>query len=201
MNSKHSTTFDIETELIREVAAGNQLAFKKVYERYKSKIYTLAISVLRNKEDSEDVLVEVFASLWNNKEKLVRVENLDAFIYTVTRNRALNLFKKRQKLAQNELLLTQDDVFEDMVESAEADLEFKEIQALLLSITSQLPPQQREIFNLIKLQGYKRKEIAEKLNLSENTVRNHLNAAIKAVKKEFEKNHPDLFGLLLWFLL
>ncbi len=201
MISDNLSVSDFEVELIRKIASGDDKAFKKLYDRYRSKIYSLAVSILKNTEDSEDIVVEVFTSIWNNRVSLPEVSNLDAFVYTVTKNKSLNLFKKRHIRHKNKQQLVEENFFEHIVEASETTLYFKETQNIIISLVSKLPHQQKQVFDLAKLQGYKRKEIAKELNLSENTVRNHLNAAIKALKKDFETRYPHLFSILLWIIL
>lgn len=190
---KQSTKFD----LYKKINADSE-PFKALFELYKGKVYNLALSILKNKEDSEDVLVEVFASLHLIQDKFDEIDNLDAYIFTVTKHKSFNALKKKKSHFEKFKSFEKEDMLNYLHNSIEVDLHFKETNAIIISIIDKLPKQQKVIFELIKLQGFKRKDVAEQLNLSENTIRNHLNAAMKIVKDEFSRKYTLFLPILFW---
>ena len=91
-----------------------------------------------------------------------------------------------------------DDIDENPVEEL---LLAKENRELLTAVISQLPPQQQLVFRLCKQEGLSREEVADKLNISPNTVKNHLSAAIAFIREYFKKNASALIWAMIWINL
>jgi RNA polymerase sigma-70 factor (family 1) len=183
---------DNESGLLRRVAEDDQFAFRSLFDHYRDLIYSIAYKVLKDEALAEDTVQEVFVKLWLNKKTLPQIQNLRAYINTVTRNYLYN-YLKRLALAEKYLRKSAKQV-DKPVHSEALKVEFNELRNHLDRIVRSLPPQQRKVYMLGKEEGLKYEEIADRLQISKETVKTHMSEALKTIKREFvQYNH--LIGL------
>lgn len=187
-----------DKQLLLKIAAGDEPAFNELYNRFRHKVYTLAHSILKEDADAEDVLVSIFARFWDDRNKAVEITNINAYLYTMTKNMALNMLKQQKNIEKH--IVNYASTQELQCNYTEHAIAFKETENFLLQILNTLPPQQRRIFELAKLEGHSRKEIADLLHISENTVRNHLLAATNTLKDQFLNKKLHFLTFLVWYL-
>lgn len=167
--------------------------FHLVYERFRERVYAYTLSVCRMQHLAEEATQEVFMQIWIHRETLAFVENMDKFIFTIAFRKSLNLLRKA---AYNTLLLNElqkssaapgENEDEKMIE-----VEYKDLfqQAL-----NHLSPQKRIVFQLSKQNGLNYHEIAEKLNLSPNTIRNHMVEALRIVRAFLRNNQTSMLPI------
>lgn len=187
-----------ERELLTRISAGDELAFRKLFDAYKDVIYSAAYKWTQSDELSKDILQDIFIKLWVKKESLSTVENLKAYLLITTRNHVFNAFKK---IARSEAFMLEMYKENKTETNTAADfLMFKETGLLLKKAMDQLPPQQRKVFTLGKLEGYKLKEIAVQMSISVVTVNKHMALATKAVKEFLIKNGKLNSLLIAWLI-
>lgn len=187
-----------ERELLTRIAVGDELAFRELFDTYRDIIYCAAYKWTKSEEMSKDILQDIFVKLWLKKESLPSVENLKAYLLVVTRNHVFNAFKK---ISRSEMLVT--EIYKEHKgesNTAAEQLVYKETGMLLQKALEQLPPQQRRVFTMGKLEGYKLQEIALQMSISIVTVNKHMALAIKSVKDYLVKNEK-LKVLILAILL
>lgn len=167
-----------------------------MYERYKNVLYGIALSYLKDKDISNDLIQDLFLTLWN-KRQVLEVNDLKAYLFQMTRNRCLDQIKLR-KLTENL------DEVEDVAHhgTPQQELEYKETGKQLQALIQNLSPQCRTVFLLVRFEKLKYKEVAELLNLSEKTVENHMGRALKVLRTGMSKENPPLpFVLYALFIL
>lgn len=185
--------------LLLHLKAGDETAFRLIFERYRSKVYYFLLHILENEADAEEGVQDVFMRVWTSRDRLEAVNNLDAYLFMIARNRALDLLKQKasDKKRKNEWGL--------LAETTGADTEelvnFNESARLIDQALAQLSPQQARIFRMSKEQGMKRQDIAAALNLSENTVKNHLSEAVKSIRDYLGKHGDMVIIAYLWLHL
>lgn len=158
---------------------------------------------VRSAEDADEIVNDSFMVLWEKQEELVLDETIRPFLYTVVRNKSLNLLKKR-KIEITEL----DNGFEvaernpGIIENIQA----KETETRIFELIEQLPPRCKSIFVLSRKEHMSNRQIAELMELSEKTVENQISIAIKFIRaglKESKKNGMPLVifpWLLAWLI-
>lgn len=184
-----------ESKLIDMLIEGRKSAFEQLYYSYSNRVFNLSFFLLKDTGWSEDVVQEVFVKLWENRASLHRNQNIWAYLYVMTRRHALNKLRSvRRSNACFERLWMQFSEPEDSLHNAIAAKELNENIKRLLGL---LPLQQRTVFSLSRLEGFSHQEIAEQLNISRNTVKNHIVQAVKLLKNKIL--HQNLFLLILIF--
>jgi RNA polymerase sigma-70 factor (family 1) len=169
---------DLElTDLLR---AGDASAYTVIYNRYFDELYLHAYNRLRDKEEAQDVIHELFAGLWNKKENLMVKSSLAAYLYTAVRNRILDVISHQQ--VETRYVSSLQNFIEEGYCITDYQIRERQLAVLIEKGISELPPKMREVFELSRKQVMSHKEIAAQLNLSEQTVRKQVNNALKILR-------------------
>lgn len=172
-----------ENDLIVQLNNGNQEAFKQVFDTYYKTICLFIRKYIPDLDQAEDLAQDVFLNIWEKKLQFASISAFRAFLYQSARNKAINILEhqKVKKDYQNKTTLdccTEDFFHTNYIEN--------ETQRLILKALNDLSPRAREIIYM-QLDGMKNHEIAEKLNISVYTVKNHKAAAYKQLRENFQK--------------
>ena len=184
-------------EIIKKLQKGDVLSFDEIYREYNKKIYFFSLSYLKNREDAEGVVQEVFLNLWRKRADMKTQYEIGSYLFTITYNTIRKHFRKlsreRKHLEEyDKTVLTEDD-------STNTGIEYRNIVELAEAAIGQLPARQRNIYHLSR-DGLTSKEIAEKLGISARTVENHLYRAKSYLKKALSDNR--LISLLfIWLFI
>lgn len=186
-----------DRRLVTAIRKDDHHAFDQLFHKYASALHAFLVSILWNEEESEEVVQDVFFKIWKNRKQLDPELSFKSYLYTI----AVNATKKRYRKKVQEEKFKQEVALELNVSSS-SDLSVVEYQDLLNyidTIIEKLPPARREVFILSRKQGLKNPEIAKKLNISEQTVKNQLVSAQKFLRAEAAKDHNELGFLFLLF--
>jgi len=167
-----------EKILVRELKKGNTRAYEQLFFHYYKKLYAFCFRITGSTQESEDLAQEVFISIWNCRENLDETRSFSGFIFKIARNKALNVIK--HELSKQ--------LYAQYVNNEEAgkwnpEIEKSELVRLLTSSISSLTKKTREIFLLSREEGMTYKEIAEKLDITENVVDHEIRKALKSIKE------------------
>ncbi|WP_242457877.1 RNA polymerase sigma factor [Pedobacter sp. BS3] len=187
----------INSDDVGRLRKGDQDAFRLVYDRFYRKVYQFAYAFLKNKEQSEEIVQETFLSLWTSRDKLDETLPIHPYLFTIARRLVLDTFRKgtstQQLRDQLFALLTEYDNHTEEIVFLSDLMRFTE------NAISELPKQQQLIFRLSRFDGLSHEEIAERLNISKNTVKNHLVAALKTLRRHFDY-HGITYLFFVFFL-
>ena len=194
----HITSIPLnEKELLSCVAAGDESAFRKIYDTYRPKIYTYALRLTEHESIADDIIQDVFLKVWVNRHSLINITNFNAWLYAIARNHMADAMKAIAKERTSHKQWGQAiPIGINPVEEAMAD---KENQHLLQQALNQLSPQQRLIYNLTRDAGAKHAEIAGQLNISRNTVKTHLVHALRTIRT-YLQFHSDQVLFIIFIL-
>lgn len=177
-------SFDIK-RCFDKLPSGDVKEFEQLFNAYKKKLFSIALKMLKSTEEAEEVVQEVFLSLWQSRSKLGNVKDPEAYLFTITYN---TVYSHLRKLAKNlqlrsgvALLMPSD------ANSTEEEIVAHETNKMIREAIRNLPIQQRTVYELNKLQGLSYNEIADYMHISNNTVRNHLSVASKTVRIVLKK--------------
>lgn len=182
-----------EIDRLRQIAGGDERAFRKLFDEHWQNIYGVAYMLTKSAPVAEDMVQEIFLKIWMKREQLPEVENFRNYLFIIARNYIFNQLKKKS----TDILFTDQllDYFHDNNETPEKRLLQKEAQHLIQKAIGRLPQQQKLVYQLSREEGLSRNEIAERLGISPNTVRNHLAKALEIIRQSLQ---CDATGLLLW---
>lgn len=175
------------TDLLKLLKKGNIRAFDAIYEKYSKRLYVFVFRYIKQKTDAEEIVQEVFLKIWESREKIDLYSSFDSFLFTIAYNNTISLLRKRvNEKKYLEHLKHKQQVNDN--EGIIAEMHFKEIEKRVKSLLEQLTPRQKEIFYLSREEGLTHEEIAKKLNISANTVKNHLVATLAFLKSGISGN-------------
>lgn len=174
-------------DLLALVTEDNQRAFTLFYHLFYKKVFRFAFYYLKNEDASADVVSEVFFTVWKSRKSLGEIKTIDAYLYVVTKNKALHYLQQHKKYREVTLEEIPLRLEQSTEESAEKQLEEKEIEELISRIVNGLPEKCRMIFLMNRQEGLKTKEIAEALSLSESTVRVQMKIAVDRIVAELKR--------------
>lgn len=176
-----------DSELVERARAGDEDAFGTLVERYMRSAYAVALSVTRRHEDAQDGVQESFLVALQRLEECRNPEKFAGWLMTIVRNRSRNLVRR-------EVLRDTDEVPESArsrMPSPERDLETSDLRQMLEGALGELTEVQRQVVLLHDLEGWKHREIAQRLDLPSGTVRSHLHFARKALKGALAALRPS----------
>jgi RNA polymerase sigma-70 factor (family 1) len=185
-----------EAEMLQLLARGSEYAFTQVFDRYHGRVFGTALKILRSRELAKDIAQEVFLKVWDRRIAFSEVQNLEAFIFTMTRNLTLNYLEKAaNEQAANHKFSAQHKSVNNTTDHPLADQQYEQLLKQTLEL---LPPQQKLVYELSRIEGLNHEDIARRLNISHWTVNNHITSALKFIRNRLE---PHIGPLALPILL
>lgn len=165
-------------ELLDLLSKDDQSAFTELYNRYWKKIFSIAYNRLKEIQSAEDIVQDVFTSLWANRQK-AEIESLENYLATATKYMVLAKIKNTQKARTYSNDTHQTKVIEFPIETS---LHYKRILEIINTEVEKLPEKCKLVFKYSRNDGMSAKLIAKKLDISPKTVENQLNKALRQLK-------------------
>jgi len=178
---------DITDQYVKKLISGSYDAFTSLYGIYAPQLYAFVFSMTESESVTNDIVQETFIKVWIKREELKEDLSFKSFLFTIGRNKVLNEFRRqmRNPLFSDYMSLKMsgkisEEVFEE--NQIEKDIDFDEFNRSLQQAKKTLAPQQSLIFELNKEQGLSIEEIAIRLNIKEQVVRNQLSSALRVLR-------------------
>jgi len=183
-----------DREILQLVANGDKSAFRQLFDHYKGKLFSFVLQMTHSRVDAEEIVQDVFTTLWENRDGLASVEYPSKYIYTIARNKTLNHLTR---LARDRKLLHQLWVNVSQQENPSEDLlHARECQQLIGKAISGLSLQRQTIFALSREQGLSHEEIANRLGLSKSRVKNIIVEILKHVRDYLAHYSPIISAVI-----
>lgn len=180
-----------DIELLK--AEDDQAAFRILYNRYWERLYKKALSRLGNDSDAQDAVQEIFISLWRNKHTITASPTLSSYLFTALKYCIIKkVYRKAKRGVHLPIFLAE---FRDPQPGSDEIAQYKEVQSIIASEVAALPDRMKEIYRLSRNENLPTPEIAQRLQLSEQTVKNTLTIALKRLRERL--SHFASFLLLL----
>lgn len=165
---------DVLLNLLKE---DNKDAFDVIYMRYWERLYFYLVKAIKNAEEAEDILQEVFVSLWKRRNDLDGIESLSGYLFSCVRYGGFRYI--RNEIKKNDFRKSWNFLFQEEDNLPEMQLAANELSRLLNKEIDKLPVKMREVFILSRKEELSYKEIAHKLNISDKTVKKQVSNALK----------------------
>ena len=171
----------LENINLRNYGAPSQEAmFNTIFREQEYKLYTLALRLTKSDQNAKDIIQEVFLNLWERRDRIHEIDNVEAWLYRVTENKVVDFLRKAS--ADNRLKKAIWHNLQEILNDTGAQVEAKEFNTLIQKAIDQLPPQRKIIYRLNREIGLNYKEIADKLHISRHTVKNQLHESLKFMR-------------------
>lgn len=190
-----------EKIVIDELIKGSYMAFDNLFESYSDKLYHFVLSIIKVPQLAEDIVQEVFIKIWERRLELNRHKSFKSFLFSIAYNETISLLR-RKKLETKYLEQVVGFIDENKtLNTPELELEYHEIQKTIQQVVETLPERRKQIYRLSREKGLSNNEIAEKLNISKNTVENQLVVALKTIREKIDTNQLLVLMFLHLFVL
>jgi RNA polymerase sigma-70 factor (family 1) len=182
-----------EEKIWRSIQQKDEQAFEQYYKEHYKIFFLAATAYLKDAGRAEEIVNDVFVRLWEAAATIQIESSLKAYIYRAVINRSLNELDKTKRDQQHlkELSRRPEDSLEIRA------MEDNELKIALYKAIDQLPEQCRKVFTMSRFEGLKQQEIADQLNISIKTVKNHITHALKQLSRVL----ADWHTLPLWILM
>jgi RNA polymerase sigma factor (sigma-70 family) len=167
--------------------------FDNLIKQQSRQLYGFAFRILRNQEEAEDVVQEIYIKLWKMGNKLDEYKSIDALAIAMTRNYCIDLLRKQKHIYSGDFNASDFQNFS--APSPQEQLENSESGEILNKIIENLPQAYREIIKLKEIEGASYEEIAEKTDQNINTLRVILSRARKIIRDEYKKYQYERRGI------
>lgn len=169
----------MEQEILLKLTKGDHQAFKEIFRSYYLKVRMYLLGFLKDEDEAEELTQVIFIKLWDKREIFLTVQNFDLYLFKLVKNSMLNFIKAKQinRLGEGKFIdgIDMDTPYENLVAV--------DLQLLIQLTVDKMPAQRKEIFRLSRQCGLSNDEIAQKLGIQKKTVENHLNLALKELRK------------------
>ncbi|TKC59142.1 RNA polymerase sigma-70 factor [Pedobacter hiemivivus] len=181
-----------EEILLQMIKKGDYLAFEELYSRHFQTVYAMAYNILRDPQQSKDIVQDIFVWFWEHREQW-NLTSCRGYLLTAVKFKTANYFRENKvKEAFFAGLSKQQMASEDN----SVLMEVRQLNDLILSLTTELPERCQEIFRLSRFNQLSNREIAVKLGITEKTVEAHITSALKKLKEKLGKGHIFLYFLI-----
>ena len=191
-----------EQEYVLQLKLGNEIAFQKIMEYWYSRLFNFAKGYLNDEENVKEVIQDVFIQLWDHRIRLADNTSLNAYLFTLTRNRCIDFIRRERNVLQfrsdkQEEYVRLTENYNALSDPILDDIFALELQVEIDSAINQLPTQCQNVFLLSRTKGLKNREISEQLKISEKTVESHITKALLTIRSTLERKFPSTLNLLL----
>lgn len=177
-------------ELQERLQASNVAAFESIFRRLSPGLYRYLCRLAPSEEAAYDLMQDTFAALWERRSRLSDVSALKSYVYRMARNRALNA--KRARKTRRDLASSVRQAVQAPQISPDQELDAKMLGDLLHQWVDELPPRQHEALTLRRFENMSYRSIADVMEISTNTVRNHITLALQKLRDRLRDCRPDL---------
>jgi len=184
-------TDDVPLSLHQRLSSGDEIAFELFFRQYQPKLFAYIFKVVKSREIAEELVLDMFVKIWSAKEILSEVENVDAFLYRMAINKSLDFLRTAAREKKLRLLLNEHMQHEQAEMSNTHDV--KEYEQQIVQCLQMLTNQQQLVLNLSREEGLTHDQIAARLNLSKNTVKNHVVGALRSLREFIRKGNLSVF--------
>ncbi|WP_316815529.1 RNA polymerase sigma-70 factor [Pedobacter nyackensis] len=195
MESKVGTALKEELLLLQEASAGSRAAYTTLYTFYLPKLYKYIYPFVRfSKEDTEEILHDMFMKIWERKEDLSKIKSFNSYLYSMARNKLINLHEhSKVKQKAIEYIVHHTDTTGN---SADHNFIYAQYQEVMKKAIDALPPKRKRVFEMSTFEELSQDQIANELQISKSMVKKQLYSATRHVK-EYLLLHTDLTAFIV----
>lgn len=191
LNSIHN-----EKDILQKVAQGDQQAFTLLFDLYYQNLGTYIYKVTESRELTEEIVQDVFIKIWEKRQILGDIDNFSAFLFVLSKNKTLDYLRKIAKERTRKLSLLKEMDEESYVIDDLSPID--EYSLIIEQTVAKLPQQQQKVYHLSRHEKLKYEEIAQRMGISKETVKKHMQLALTFLKQHVKARIEDVvLGILL----
>ena len=180
-NMKGKDTGMDDSLCLRELSEGSYEAFDTLYMRYSPIVEQFALSLLKRKEEADDITQNIFLKIWENRSSMSGVHSFRAYLFKMVRNAVYDTFSRRKPTSGLQDSMKLGDILRS--EDMEGKISAKDLNMLMDMAVENMPEQRRRVFRMSRRDGLSHKEISMQLGISTKTVEYHMSKALAELRK------------------
>ncbi len=184
---------DSDKNLVQKLKANEIQAFDSLFHRYSEKLYNFSFSLLKNREDSKEIVQEAFIRIWEKRDNIDSSKSFKSYLFKISYNLIIDQLRNRLKEKEYREFLRA--YFETENIEIESRVDYDTIKKRIEIAMDELPEKRKKVFVLSREAGLSNKEIAAKLGISVKTVENHINLSLRFIRERLGK---DIIAILLF---
>ncbi|MDT0678632.1 RNA polymerase sigma factor [Autumnicola musiva] len=188
---KTQLQYQTDEQLLKLMQQENNQALEVIFDKYWKRLFSYAFKIYPEEEICEDIVQEVFISLWKNA-KTSRILHLESYLLRAVK------YKVAKHIRNLKFDQTNLEILHRVSSASETGLEYRELEEKIQTEIGKLPPKCRQIFKLSRFENLSNDEIAKKHNISIRTVETHISTALKHLRSRVEFLHIFLFVMLMF---
>lgn len=183
------------THHIRILGTEEESSFSTIYDVYWERLFRYVIRILPDENDVADIVQETFIAFWEMRGKLENIKCIKSYLFVIARNLAFKRFREQVKHGDIERRLV--DHYGEADESMLAKIDTRELSDIIDAEVDKLPERMREVFVLSRKEHLSYKEIAERLKISDQTVKKQINKSLKHLRLRLDEDYISYLILTL----
>ena len=180
-NMKGKDTGMDDSLCLRELSEGSYEAFDTLYMRYSPIVEQFVLSLLKRKEEADDITQNIFLKIWENRSSMSGVHSFRAYLFKMVRNAVYDTFSRRKPTNGLQDSMELGDILRS--EDMEGKISAKDLNMLMDMAVENMPEQRRRVFRMSRRDGLSHKEISMQLGISTKTVEYHMSKALAELRK------------------
>jgi RNA polymerase sigma-70 factor (ECF subfamily) len=174
---------------------GNIEAFNQIFYAYSSKLYHFAYGYLKSKEDAEEMVQEIFTKIWEKRADIKEEFQFRSYLFSIAFNYIKKQFRAKALLNKYVEFATPDNI---KTEQTKEEVDYASLKSIVDQLVKEMPEKRRAVFVKSRFEGKNAKDISVEMNISQSTVENHLNQALRFLRQHLRDE--NLAGLLFFGL-
>ncbi|WP_423735825.1 RNA polymerase sigma factor [Chitinophaga caseinilytica] len=171
-----------EQDLLSKTASGDQQAFAGLVDMYWNKVYSHALAYTKRQAQAQEITQDIFLHIWHKRDHLAEVASFKNFLFIVGKNQIISAMRRNLQVT---VAPDGSELYEEVMQ-ADHPLRYKEAYQQVLEVIEQLPPVRRKVFKLSRIDGLSYEEIAAQLNISRNTVKEHIVKSLNYLRQHLQ---------------
>jgi RNA polymerase sigma-70 factor (family 1) len=180
-----------EVQIWKRVQMGEQDAVRMLFESYYSDLCRFALQWVKDADETEEIVQRFFVELWEKRLQTEIEITFRSYAFAAVRNRCLNFIKHQKVVAEHQTYMKHQN-------QQGYEMSHPEMDAVIQRAIQKLPEQCGRVFVLVKIDGLKYAEVAEKLGISTKTIENHMTKALRLLREELKDYLPICWWLMFW---
>lgn len=188
-----------EHEVVTRLTRGDEAAFGELYSAYKGGVIHFAMKFIKSRDFAEDVFQDAFTVVWQSRQCIHPETPFSSYLFTIVKNRLLNSLRNLESETKIKEAMLLEAV--DFTNDTQHTILENDLLALIEKAKNELTLKQRQVFELSRDNQLSHAEIAEKLGISKNTVKEHITVSLKVIRSYLMKYAGAYAELTVFFLL
>lgn len=195
---KTTIFIDDEKALILALRSGSEHSYNQLYKLWVSRLYRFVYGYVKSESVTDDIVQETFLRVWMHREELDPTHSFKSYLFTISYHLLLKELRRQLQNPLVEEYVSYTSMLRTSEEEAAEQIELDQFEEALKQAKMKLTPRQREIFELNKEMNLPVADIAVRLSISEQVVRNQLSASLKVIRAELGRFSYISFLIMLY---